>query len=172
MTASLPTSRNAYRRTSSSTPSPKHTLVTEPLPPLSATSVLIAIRAVSLNFRDANIAVGNNPWPVIARAIPCNDGAGSVIAVGTSVTTLKIGDRVAPNIDTENITGRETKRSWLSADEDGVLADYVVFDERVLSLLPEYLDWEEACTVPCAGVTAWMALKGVGIGGTVLIQGM
>jgi NADPH:quinone reductase-like Zn-dependent oxidoreductase len=85
---------------------------------------------------------------------------------------LKIGDRVAPNIDTENITGRETKRSWLSADEDGVLADYVVFDERVLSLLPEYLDWEEACTVPCAGVTAWMALKGVGIGGTVLIQGM
>ena len=79
---------------------------------------------------------------------------------------------MAPNIDTENITGREIKRSWLSADEDGVLAEYVVFEERVVSRLPDYLSWEEGCTVPCAGVTAWMALKGTGMGASVLIQGI
>ena len=172
MSTPLPKNRLAYRRTSFSTPGPKHALVTESVPPLSPTSVLIAVHAVSLNYRDANIAHGNNPWPVIPFGIPCNDCAGSIIAIGPSVKSLKIGDRVAPNIDTENITGRESKRSWLSADEDGVLAEYVVFEERVVSRLPEYLSWEEACTVPCAGVTAWMALKGTGIGGSVLIQGM
>jgi NADPH:quinone reductase-like Zn-dependent oxidoreductase len=171
--ANLPTSRRAFRRTDDLTPgTPKFKLVEEQLPKaLPATSVLIEVHAVSLNYRDANIANGGNPWPVTPNGIPCNDAAGSVIAIGHQVKHLKIGDRVAPNIDTENLTNREPGRSWLAADEDGVLATHIIFDERVVCKLPQHLSWEEVSTIPCAGTTAWSALKGVGLGSTVLIQG-
>ena len=167
------TSRKAFRRTDDHTPgTPKVKLVTEDLPlPLAANSVLIKVHAVSLNYRDANIANGGNPWPVIPHGIPCNDAAGEIVAIGERVKILSVGDRVAPITDTENITGKESTRSWLAADEDGVLADYLVFDEEKLCKLPAYLDWIEASIIPCAGVTAWAALEGFGIGKSVLIQG-
>ncbi|KAJ5984378.1 hypothetical protein N7481_006477 [Penicillium waksmanii] len=164
--------RRAFRRTDDYTPgTPKVKLVEEVLPPLGPTSVLIKVHAVALNYRDANIANGGNPWPVIPNGILCNDAAGEVIAIGDKVKTLAVGDRAGPIIDTENISGREVSRSWLAADEDGVMADHIVFDENVLCKLPTYLDWIEAATIPCAGVTAWSALKGMSIGQTVLIQG-
>lgn len=168
------TTRRAYRRTDDHTPgTPKVKLVTEALPhPLPTTSVLIKVHAVSLNYRDANIANGGNPWPVTPHGVPCNDAAGEVIALGDGVTTLSLGDRVAPITDTENLTGREAARSWLAADEDGVLADYLVFDEKKVCRLPAHLDWVQASIIPCAGVTAWAALKDVGFGKSVLIQGM
>ncbi len=167
------TTRRAYRRTDDYTPAtPKIKVVTEPLPlPLSATKVLIKVHAVALNYRDANISNGGNPWPVTPHGIIGNDAAGEVIAIGDQVKFLKVGDRVAPNTDTENLAGRESSRSWLAADEDGVLADYLVFDEKVLGKLPTYLDWIQASIIPCAGVTAWSALKGAVIGQSVLIQG-
>lgn len=168
-----PTHRRAFRRTDNFTAgSPKVKLVHEALPlPLSPTSVLIKAHAVSLNYRDANIANGGNPWPVLPNGILCNDSAGEVIATGEKVTTFAVGDRVAPITDTLYVSGRELGRSWLAADEDGVLADYLVFDEQKICKLPAYLDWTSAATLPCAGVTAWSALKGMRIGQTVLIQG-
>lgn len=168
------TARRVFRRTDDYTPgTPKLKLVEEALPlPLAPTSVLVKIHAIALNYRDANIANGGNPWPVIPNGILCNDAAGEVIAVGDKVKTLVVKDRVAPITDTENISGREVGRSWLAADEDGVMADYVVFDEIKLCKLPAYLDWVSAAIIPCAGVTAWSALKGMSIGQTVLIQGM
>lgn len=168
------TLRQAYRRTDNYTSGKaKVKLITEPLSlPLAPTAVLIKVQAVSLNYRDANIAHGGNPWPVVPNGILCNDAAGEVIAVGEKVKTLAVGDRVAPITDTENISGREAGRSWLAADEDGVLADHLVFDEGKVCKLPTYLDWVGASIIPCAGVTAWSALKGVGIGKSILIQGV
>lgn len=165
--------RRAFRRTDDYTPGKaKLKLVQEALPlPLAPTAVLIKVHSVALNYRDSNIANGGNPWPVVPNGILCNDAAGEVIAVGDKTKTLVVGDRVGPITDTENISGREVKRSWLAADEDGVMADHIIFDERVLCKLPEYLSWDEASIIPCAGVTAWSALKGMSIGQTVLIQG-
>ncbi|KAJ5610093.1 NAD(P)-binding protein [Penicillium lagena] len=171
--SSGPKLRRAFRRTDDYTPgTPKLKLVEERLPlPLSPTAALVKVHAIALNYRDANIANGGNPWPVLPNGILCNDAAGEVIAVGEKVKALVVGDRVAPVIDTEYISGRELGRSWLAADEDGVMADHIVFDEEKLCKLPSYLDWTAAATIPCAGVTAWSALKGMSIGQTVLIQG-
>ncbi len=168
------TTRRVYRRTDDYAPNmPKITLATEPLPlPLSATKALIKVHAVALNYRDANISHGGNPWPVTPHGVIGNDAAGEVIAIGDQVKFLKVGDRVAPNTDTENLTGRESSRSWLAADEDGVLANFLVYDEKILGKLPTYLDWIQASIIPCAGVTAWSALKGAVIGQSVLIQGL
>ncbi|KAK1145253.1 hypothetical protein N8T08_004406 [Aspergillus melleus] len=173
MSPSNVTERRAFRRTDDYTPgTPKLKLVREALSlPLAPTAVLLKVHAVALNYRDANIANGGNPWPVVPNGILCNDAAGEVIAVGDKVKGFTVGDRAGPITDTENISGREVKRSWLAADEDGVMADHIIFDENVLCKLPGYLDWVDAATIPCAGVTAWSALKGMSIGQTVLIQG-
>lgn len=165
--------RQAYRRTDDYTlNTPKVKLVTEALPlPLAPTSVLIRVHAVALNYRDANIAHGGNPWPVIEHGVPGNDAAGEVVAVGDKVSLVAVGDRVAPITDSEFITERSTGRSWLAANEDGTLATHLVFDERLVTRLPGHLGWVGASIIPCAGTTAWSALKGATIGQTVLIQG-
>ena len=159
LTNDIPNVRRVYRRTDNYTAgAQKNNLTIEPLPPLSPTQVLIQIHAAALNYRDANISNGGNPWPVTPHGIICNDAAGEIIAVGDKVKALAIGDRVAPYTDTENLMGREPRRSWLAADEDGVLADFLVYDEAVLGQLPTYLDWTQASIILCAGVTAWSAL--------------
>ena len=55
-----------------------------------------------------------------------------------------------------------------------MLAEYVVLSEEALVSVPSHLSFEEAATLPCAAVTAWVALTGhrrVTAGDTVLTQG-
>jgi NADPH:quinone reductase-like Zn-dependent oxidoreductase len=55
-----------------------------------------------------------------------------------------------------------------------MLAEYAVLSEEALVHLPSHLSFEEAATLPCAAVTAWVALTGrrkVTAGDTVLTQG-
>jgi iron complex transport system substrate-binding protein len=62
----------------------------------------------------------------------------------------------------------------LGANLDGVLAEYAVFNEEAVVPLPTHLSFEEAVTLPCAAVTAWVALAGhrrVTAGDTVRTQG-
>ena len=167
------TTRQAFRRTDDYTPgTPKVKLVRENLSlPLNPTAVLIKIHAVSLNYRDANIANGGNPWPVIPHGVPGNNAAGEIIAVGDRVSLVSVGDRVAPITDSEYVSAHSTGRSWLAANEDGTLATHLVFDEKLVTKLPAHLDWVQASIIPCAGTTAWSALKGATIGQTILIQG-
>ena len=54
-----------------------------------------------------------------------------------------------------------------------MLAEYAIFSEEAVVLLPGHLSFEEAATLPCAAVTAWIALTGhrrVTAGDTVLTQ--
>ncbi|KAI6748485.1 hypothetical protein HG530_015521 [Fusarium avenaceum] len=147
-------------------------LVTEDIPlPLHPIAVLIKIHAVALNYRDANIANGGNPWPVTPNDVPGSDAAGEVVSVGNIVSLVSVGDRVAPITDSEFVNARSTGRSWLAANEDGLLATYIVFDKNLVTKFPDYLDWIQASIIPCAGTTAWSALKGTTISQTVLIQG-
>ena len=48
----------------------------------------------------------------------------------------------------------------LGANPDGVLAEYAVFNEEAVVALPSHLSFEGAATLPCAAVTAWVALTG------------
>ncbi|EWY84348.1 hypothetical protein FOYG_14100 [Fusarium oxysporum NRRL 32931] len=166
-------SEQAWRRTDDFTKgTPKIKLVTEDLPlSLHPTAVLIKIHDVALNYRGANIANGGNPWPVTKNGVPGNDAAGEIVAVGNRVLFVSVGDRVAPITDSEYVTARSTGRSWLAANEDGTLATYYIFDEKKATKLPEHLNWVQASIIPCAGTTAWSALKGATIGQTILIQG-
>src|SRR5258706_10183223 len=53
--------------------------------------VLVAIKAVSLNYRDLSIIGG----PAKAPLVLASDAAGEVIAVGEGVQRVAVGDRVA-----------------------------------------------------------------------------
>jgi len=62
----------------------------------------------------------------------------------------------------------------LGANLDGMLAEYSVLSEEALVPVPKHLSFEAAATLPCAAVTAWVALTGhrrVTAGETVLTQG-
>src|SRR6202046_415132 len=73
-----------------------HLQITDlPMPHAVAGTVLIKVRAVSLNSRDLMVVKGlYNPKMVLPR-IPCSDGAGEIVAIGEGVTRFKVGDRVA-----------------------------------------------------------------------------
>lgn len=138
--------------------------------------VLVKIHAVSLNYRDLMMVKGlYNPKMKLPR-IPCSDGAGEVEAVGEGVTTWKRGDRVCGIFMQNWLDGPPTPakiKGALGGDIDGMLAEHVVLKQTGLVRIPEHLTFEEAATLPCAGVTAWNALKAGGVerGSTVLMQG-
>ena len=135
------------------------------------------VRASSLNYRDLMVLKGGGRGPTKIGVVPLSDGAGEVAAIGEGVTRVKIGDRVAgcfhPRwfggpIKPDYLTDR------LGANLDGMLAEYAVFNEEAVVPLPSRLSFEEAATLPCAAVTAWVALTGhrrVTAGDTVLTQG-
>src|ERR1700728_2869412 len=61
-----------------------------------------------------------------------------------------------------------------SSTLDGVLAEFVVFDEQDAVPIPAHLSWARAATLPCAAVTAWRSLVDIGRiapGETVLVLG-
>ncbi|MGC2639414.1 MAG: NAD(P)-dependent alcohol dehydrogenase [Acidobacteriaceae bacterium] len=139
--------------------------------------VLVRVHAVSLNFRDLMVVQGKyNPKMHLPR-IPASDGAGEVIAVGDGVTRVKPGDRVAGIFMQNWIDGDADAakiRGALGGDIDGMLAEYVILRDEGVVPVPHHLSWEEAATLPCAGVTAWNAVVHAGnvkAGDTVLIQG-
>ena len=152
-------------------------IVERPTPQPAAGQVLIKVHAVSLNYRDLLVVLGKyNPKLALPR-IPCSDGAGEVIAVGDGVTRWRPGQRVAGIFMQNWIEGApsaEKQRGALGGDIDGMIAEYVVLDQSGLVEIPKHLTWEEAATLPCAGVTAWNAVVHAGhikAGDTVVIQG-
>ncbi len=146
-------------------------------PEIAADEVLVKMKACSLNFRDLLIPQGGYVRNDVRPIIPVSDGAGEVIAVGSSVTNLKTGDRVMGNFFQEWIHGPMAMaglHSALGGSIDGTLADYFVLKAHAALPIPEQLSYEEAATLPCAAVTAWHALVSMGnlqAGDTVLLLG-
>lgn len=144
---------------------------------LGAGEVRIKVHAVSLNFRDLAVAAGSYIGDVDDPIIPCSDGAGEVVEVGAGVRRFRPGDRVTATFFPCWINGRSTPdkiRHALGGDIDGMLAQEVCMDESALVAIPDGVDFIDAATLPCAGVTAWNAMfvsHGVKPGDTVLLLG-
>jgi NADPH:quinone reductase-like Zn-dependent oxidoreductase len=123
--------------------------------------VLVRVHAVSLNRRDVYMSRGQYPGPIKANVVPLSDGAGEVVAVGAKAKRFRKGDRVAAIFFQEWLDGRPSPaaaNSALGGAVDGMLSQYVTLHENGLVALPQYLSYEEAATLPCAGVTAWNGL--------------
>ena len=131
-------------------------------PQIGDSEVLIRVRAAGVNIADWAVMSG---LPYIARPVyglrkPKNivrgtDVAGTVEAVGSGVTRFRPGDEVF---------------GW----SNGSFADYAAASEGALAPKPANLTFEEAASVPMAGLVALQALRDHGkvrAGQKVLING-
>lgn len=131
-------------------------------PEVTATGVLVRVRAASANALDWHILRGH-PYLVHLsegltrpkRSIPGVDVAGVVEAVGTEVNDLAVGDEVF-------------------GTAPGSFAEFARGTEKTLVRKPAALSFEAAASIPVAGVTAIQALRdkgGVTAGQRVLVNG-
>jgi NADPH:quinone reductase-like Zn-dependent oxidoreductase len=137
------------------------TIQDAPMPEPAPGEVRVRVEAASLNYRD-HLVLSNPLWRRDIDLIPVADAAGIIDAVGEGVTGWKKGDAVM------TVYMRDFP-AWPphpgigmglgSADEQGVLAEYVVLSEARIVRRPASLTAVEAATLPCAAHTAWTALQ-------------
>ncbi len=150
-------------------------LIQAPVPKVGDHQVLLHVRAVALNRGDLEILDPGGPDR--SGLTVGSDAAGEVVAVGRSVTGVKPGNRVTSTyfLDwTDGPPSRDKLLKALGASADGVLGDYIVLQDTAVAPAPAELSYEEAATLPTAGLTGWMASVGrrtAHKGDVVLIQG-
>jgi NADPH:quinone reductase-like Zn-dependent oxidoreductase len=136
-------------------------LVDRPVPEPAGHEVLVRVKAASLNFRDLIVLRGQYDRNPVPGRVPLSDGSGEVAAVGSAVTGIKVGDRVAGCFFQGWSSGRfkaQMHRTALGGPIDGVLSEFVKFREEGLVHLPQDYSFEEGATLPCAALTAWQSL--------------
>ncbi|WP_322925249.1 NADP-dependent oxidoreductase [Paenibacillus campi] len=107
--------------------------------------VIIKLKATSINPIDWKLREGHlksmMDWefPIILGW----DAAGIITEVGDEVTEWKIGDAVFARPETTRF---------------GTYAEYTAIDDHLLAPMPPGISFEEAASVPLAGLTAWQAL--------------
>jgi NADPH:quinone reductase-like Zn-dependent oxidoreductase len=150
---------------------------TRPDPEPGPGEVLVKMAAASLNYRDfvmTRRGYGSHSGQL--PLIPISDGAGTVIKTGPGVTRVREGDLVCPAFAQTWFSGtlREEHRSgMLGGPLDGVMQDYMRLPQHGVVKAPRHFTALEAATLPCAAVTAWSAVVGLGVkaGDVVVTQG-
>ena len=100
--------------------------------------VEIQVNATGLNFRDVLIALDTYPGETIMGG----ECAGEIVAVGTGVTRLNVGEPVIA----------------IAPDS---FSKYVTIDSHCVTLKPENLSFEQAASIPVNFLTAYYALHHV-----------
>lgn len=149
-------------------------LVEAPIATPGPHQVLMHVRAVALNRGDLEVLAPNEGR---AGLVVGSDGAGDIVATGPDVKGIRTGDR-ATSLYFRNWTNGPPSAQRLGGAHgmsvDGVLGDYMVFDDTAVAPAPNGLSYEEAATLPTAGLTAWMAVNGhrpLRRGDVVVVQG-
>ncbi len=145
--------------------------------------VRVKVEACGVCHSDVVTRGGQFPGLTLPR-IPGHEIAGRVDAVGSRVTSWKVGDRVGvgwhgghcfvcdPCRKGDFMTCVNGKVTGVSFD--GGYAEYAVVPFEALARIPETLDAADAGPLLCAGVTTFNALRNVGAraGDTVAVQGI
>lgn len=138
-------------------------VVEAPVPQPGDRQVLVHVRAVGLNRGDWEMLGINNSNGALVGRIPSSDAAGDIVAVGKGVKNLRPGTRVT-SLYFRNWTDGPASKEILNVahgiDVDGVLGEYVVLEDTAVAPAPKGLTYEEAATLPTAGLTAFMATVG------------
>ncbi|WP_028810313.1 NADP-dependent oxidoreductase [Streptomyces flavidovirens] len=118
-----------------------------PEPKLGPDSVLVRVKAASVNPVDWKIQAGylDSVLDAVFPVIPGWDVAGVVEQAGAAVTEFAPGDEVIGYVR-EDFVSR------------GTFAEYVAAPVRTLARKPANLSFEEAAGLPLAGLTAYQAL--------------
>jgi NADPH:quinone reductase-like Zn-dependent oxidoreductase len=151
-------------------------IVQAPVPVMGESEVLVRVHAVSLNRGDLMRLKGDSEGDRTGQ-VPVTDAAGEVVAVGSRVKGVHKGERVTNTYFKNWVDGPfsherlEHVPGWTA---EGVLADYIVLGDTDAIPIPDGMTYEEAATLPTAGLTAWNAVLGrheLHTGDVVLVQG-
>jgi len=119
-------------------------------PAINAKDILVETKAAGLNPIDYKLVSGG-----LKEIVPLNlpstigfDVSGIIVDKGTEVTDLEIGDEVYGRVP---------------GNQMGTVAEYVAVDSKVVSKKPKGTSFEEAASLPLAGLTAIQALERVGL---------
>lgn len=136
-------------------------LTEQPTPTVPPDSVLVRVRATSVNPVDYLVREGKLEGLMDAYfpVVPGWDVAGVVEQVGLDTPEYQVGDEVYGYVRTDVLHG-------------GTTAELVAAPVRTLARKPTTASFEEAAALPLAGLTAYQSLRrlGVGEGDTVLIH--
>lgn len=116
-----------------------------PTPEINDNQVLVEMKATSINPIDWKLREGylKQMLPFEFPIILGWDAAGIIRKVGKNVKGFQVGDAIFSRPATTRF---------------GTYAENVVIDEDLLAKKPENISFEEAASVPLAGLTAWQAL--------------
>ncbi|MBC7290407.1 MAG: NADP-dependent oxidoreductase [Actinotalea sp.] len=132
-----------------------------PTPKVGPDSVLVRVRATSVNPVDWKVREGylDGLMDATFPVVPGWDVAGVVEQVGADAPEFAVGDEVFGYVRKDVVGG-------------GTTAELVAAPVRTLALKPRTVSFEEAAAVPLAGLTAYQALRrlGVSAGDTVLVH--
>jgi NADPH2:quinone reductase len=108
--------------------------------------VLVEVRASSVNPVDAKVRAKKLPFSPEYPAILHVDFAGVIAEASSDVSKFKVGDHVY------GVGG------GIKGTIGGALAQYLLVDAQLVSLMPSNLSFVEAATLPLVSITAWEAL--------------
>jgi alcohol dehydrogenase, propanol-preferring len=140
-----------------------------PKPVAGADEVVVKIEASGLCHTDIHAAHGD--WPVKPKLpfTPGHEGVGLVEELGTGVTEVAVGDRVAiPWLGYACGTCDYCVSGWETLCEsqlntgysiDGGFAEYAKAHARHVVKVPQAVDPFDAAPLTCAGVTTYKAVK-------------
>ena len=119
-------------------------------PTVKTKDVLIEVKAAAINPIDKSIILGNLQamLPLELPITSAYDLSGIVVEKGEEVDHFEIGDLVYSRVPQEQM---------------GTLAEYVSVDSAAVSKKPRNISFEEAASIPLAGLTAMQSLEAAGI---------
>ncbi len=130
------------------------------------TDVLIQVKAAGICHSDAHYRSGvtrTGPLPVTLG----HEVAGTVVEVGSEVTSFKAGDRVAVHYLVSCGNCHHCRRGFeqfcstgqmIGKHREGGWADYICMPERSLFLLPPEISLEHGAVMMCSSSTSFHAL--------------
>jgi zinc-binding alcohol dehydrogenase/oxidoreductase len=134
-------------------------LLDVPDPQVGENEVRVKLEAAALNKRDYWISIGK--YPNIKNGVVLgSDGAGIIdqIGEGVSKTWLDKAVIINPNIGWgDNLAVQGADYNILGMPTNGTFAEYVVVNIDRIAEMPNHLNFDEAASLPLAGLTAYRA---------------
>lgn len=143
-----------------------------PIPVPGPGQILVRTEACGVCHTDLHAARGD--WPVKPSPpfIPGHEGIGLVVALGSGVTEVQLGDRVGvPWLYSACGHCEHCLAAWETVcaeaqfggyTKNGGFAEYILADPKYVAHIPAGLSAVQAAPIICAGVTSYKGIKETG----------
>tara|TARA_Y100000590_G_C15685535_1_gene1001479 strand:- start:778 stop:1800 length:1023 start_codon:yes stop_codon:yes gene_type:complete len=138
-----------------------------PIPVCSSKKVLVEIKAAALNHLDIWVRNGLPGIEIPLPLIMGSDASGIVVEVGSKIKNFEIGDKVVVQPGTFSFDCKFVKKKVenfsptygiIGETENGVQAEYALFDEYNLHKMSSNLTFEESSSMQLVFMTAYQML--------------